>query len=131
MKIVGLMVKRKATLSDLDKSNSMDWMGGANMEKKILGLEEVLGILKKRKPAFETAYGVTAIGVFGSLARDEAVPDSDVDVVVKMSKPDLFFMVHIKEELENAYKAKVDIVHYREKMNAFLKKRIDQEAVYV
>jgi len=101
------------------------------MKKKTLSLEEVLDILKKHKSNFENAYGVTAIGVFGSLARDEAVPDSDVDVVVKMSKPDLFFMVHIKEELESAYNAKVDIVHYREKMNAFLKKRIDQEAVYV
>lgn len=48
-----------------------------------------------------------------------------------MSKPDLFYMVHIKEELEIDYQAKVDIVHYREKMNSFLKKRIDLEAVYV
>lgn len=40
-------------------------------------------------------------------------------------------MLHIKEKLENDYDTKVDIVHYREKMNAFLKKRIDAEAVYV
>ena len=54
-----------------------------------------------------------------------------MDIVVKMVKPDLFYMVHIKEELENDYQTKVDIVHYRDKMNAFLKKRIDSEAVYV
>ncbi len=101
------------------------------MKEKTLSLDEVLGVLKKRKSKFEAAYGVIAIGVFGSLARGEAAPDSDVDVVVKMTKPDLFYMVHIKEELEDDYKTKVDIVHYREKMNTFLKKRIDQEAVYV
>jgi len=101
------------------------------MKEKTLNLDKVLGILKKRKAEFEAAYGVTAIGIFGSLARGEARTGSDVDVVVKMTKPDLFFMVHIKEELEDDYKTKVDIVHYREKMNAFLKKRIDQEAVYV
>lgn len=101
------------------------------MKGKTLSLNEVLGVLKKRKSEFEAAYGVTAIGIFGSLARGEATPDSDVDVVVKMAKPDLFYMVHIKEELEDDYRKKVDIVHYREKMNAFLKKRIDQEAVYV
>jgi len=101
------------------------------MKKKTLSLDEVLGVLKKRKSEFEAAYGVIAIGVFGSLARGEAASDSDVDVVVKMTKPDLFYMVHIKEELEDDYKTKVDIVHYREKMNTFLKKRIDQEAVYV
>ena len=101
------------------------------MEKKALNLDEVLKILKKRKEAFGKDFGVTSIGVFGSLARGESRPDSDVDVVVKMSKPDLFYMVHIKEELEDDYQTKVDIVHYREKMNAFLKKRIDLEAVYV
>ena len=101
------------------------------MEKKILSLDEVLGVLKKRKAEFEADFGITAIGVFGSLSRGEGTPDSDVDVVVKMAKPDLFYMVHIKEELEDDYKTKVDIVHYREKMNAFLKKRIDLEAVYV
>jgi len=40
-------------------------------------------------------------------------------------------MVHIKEALEGECRTRVDIVHYREKMNAFLKNRIDQEAVYV
>jgi len=115
----------------LKPSNSTDLIRGDHMKEKTLNLDEVLGILKKRKSEFKAAYGVTAIGLFGSLARGEATPDSDVDVVVKMSKPDLFYMVHIKEELEDDYKTKVDIVHYREKMNAFLKKRIDQEAVYV
>jgi predicted nucleotidyltransferase len=106
-------------------------MGGNKMKERKLNLNEVLDVLKKRKSKFESAYGVTAIGVFGSLARGEVSEDSDVDVVVKMSKPDLFYMVHIKEELENDYERKVDIVHYREKMNAFLKNRIDREAVYV
>ncbi len=66
------------------------------MEEKTLNLDKVLGILKKRKAEFEAAYGVIAIGIFGSLARGEAKTGSDVDVVVKMTKPDLFFMVHIR-----------------------------------
>ena len=101
------------------------------MRKENLTLDEVLKILKKRKTAFANNFGVTSIGVFGSLARRENRPDSDVDIVVKMSKPDLFYMVHIKEALENDYQTKVDIVHYRGKMNPFLKRRIDREAVYV
>lgn len=101
------------------------------MGMKRLDRASILKILKKRKTEFAEAYGVTAIGIFGSFARDEAKQDSDVDIVVKMKKPDLFYMVHIKEELEEDCRTKVDIVHYREKMNAFLKKRIDQEAVYV
>ena len=96
-----------------------------------MSLSEVLDVLKSRKAAFESAYGVTDIGVFGSFARGEGAADSDVDVVVKMTKPDLFYMVHIKQELEDLYRTRVDIVHYRQQMNAFLKNRIDREAVYV
>jgi uncharacterized protein len=101
------------------------------MENKILSIEEALNILRKNKSKFKKIYGVTEIGIFGSLARGDAKDLSDVDIVVKMSKPDLFFMVHIKEQLENDYQKKVDIVHYRHRMNRFLKKRIDQEAIYV
>jgi predicted nucleotidyltransferase len=54
-----------------------------------------------------------------------------VDIVVEMRKPDLFYMVHMKEMLENEFQRPVDIVHYRDKMNAFLKERINLEAVYV
>jgi predicted nucleotidyltransferase len=39
------------------------------MHKKVLNLEHVLGILRNRKAEFEAAYGVTPIGVFGSLAK--------------------------------------------------------------
>lgn len=97
---------------------------------KPLNLDTALAILKKRKSEFSTAYGVTEIGIFGSLVRAEARPDSDVDVVVKMKKPNLFFMVHIKESLEDDLDCPVDIVRYRERMNPFLKSRIEREAVY-
>jgi len=39
--------------------------------------------------------------------------------------------VHIKEELEYALDKPVDVIRYRERMNTFLKNRIDREAVYV
>jgi uncharacterized protein len=67
----------------------------------------------------------------GSIARDEATKSSDVDMVVKMRDPDLFSLVHIKETLEYAFHGWVNIVHYRDRMNAFLKNRIDRDAVYV
>jgi len=47
-----------------------------------------------------------------------------------MSEPRLFFMVHIKEFLEKDFGKTVDVVRYRSKMNAYLKARIDREAVY-
>jgi len=46
--------------------------------------EAVLRVLRRYKQGFERLYGVTALGLFGSLARGEATPASDVDVVVCM-----------------------------------------------
>jgi uncharacterized protein len=91
--------------------------------------DEVLAILRRHKPVLERRYGVRRIGVFGSVARDEATGHSDVDVVVEMP-PDLYRMVHIKELLEEALDAPVDLVRKREHMNALLRERIDNEAVY-
>ncbi len=93
--------------------------------------DAVLEILRGFKGTFEEQYGVTALGLFGSVARDQGGYASDVDVVVCMKNPNLFRLVHVKEELEEALHEHVDIVHYRERMNGFLKSRIDQEAIYV
>lgn len=64
--------------------------------------EIILQELRKIKPDFEQRYGVTKIGIFGSLARNEIREDSDLDVVLEMREPDLFFMAHIKEALEGS-----------------------------
>jgi len=93
--------------------------------------ETILQELRRVKPDFERRYGVTKIGIFGSIARNEIHEDSDVDVVLEMRKPDLFYMVHIKEDLEKRLKMPVDVIRYRNMMNRRLKARIDREAVYV
>ena len=93
--------------------------------------DKAIEILQKHKQELSEKYGVTRIGIFGSLARDEATEESDMDVVVEMTKPDLFLMVHIKEMLESVMHCQVDIVRYRDRMNSFLRRRIDTEAVYV
>ena len=93
--------------------------------------ETILQELRRLKPDLEQRYGVTKIGIFGSFARSEIHRDSDVDVVVEMREPDLFYMVHIKEILEESFRRPVDVIRYRAMMNRRLKARIDREAVYV
>jgi len=95
-----------------------------------MGRKQIIEILRKYKHEFAEQYGILAIGVFGSAAREEGREDSDVDVVVRILKPDLFMLVGIKTELEERLQRPVDIVTYRENMNQFLKNRIDGEAVY-
>ncbi len=100
------------------------------MNAHAINREEILKELRLGKPELERRYGVSRVGLFGSAARGEIRDDSDIDVVVEMAQPDLFFLVHIKEELEERLGRPVDIVQYRERMNAFLKERIEKEAVY-
>lgn len=100
------------------------------MNNVIISKDEALDHLRRIMPALREKYGVTKIGLFGSVARNEAVPESDIDIVIEMSEPRLFFMVHIKELLEKDFGKPVDVIRYRSKMNAYLKARIDCEAVY-
>lgn len=51
-------------------------------------LHDILQILKERKPEFESGYGVTAIGIFGSLARGEERYDSDGKILYKYTEVD-------------------------------------------
>ena len=93
--------------------------------------ENVLRILGMHKDELKRDYGLLKLGVFGSVARNEAREDSDIDIVVETQVPDLLRMVNLKEDLEELLHNRVDLVRYRLSMNSFLKKRIDNEAHYV
>ena len=92
---------------------------------------DILRTLARFRDLKKDEFGIVRIGVFGSVARDEITDASDVDVVVKLDRPDLFTLVGIKQELEELLHRPIDVVRYREGMNAYLKRRIEQEAIYV
>jgi uncharacterized protein len=92
---------------------------------------DIINILRDYKNKFAKQYGILALGIFGSVARDEARKDSDLDIYIKTAMPDPFILVHIKEDVEKLVHLKVDIVRIREKMNPLLKSRIEKEGVYV
>lgn len=93
--------------------------------------EEILEALATFKINCAEKYGITTLGLFGSKARNESQADSDVDVVVKLKKQDLFYLIGIKQELEETLHTHVDVISYRDTMNQFLKNRIDRESLYV
>ena len=93
--------------------------------------DEILRILREFKRDYAAKYGILELGVFGSVARNTAGEQSDVDICVKTETPNPFLLVHIKQELEERVGKHVDIVRVREQMNPFLKSRIEKEGVYV
>lgn len=91
---------------------------------------EILERLRTLKPELAERYAINRIGIFGSVAREETRPTSDIDIVVYMP-PDLLKRVRLKAELENLFGREVDVIRYRDSLNPYLKARIDQEAIYV
>lgn len=97
------------------------------MENNNLIIERI----KKKKHELIKKYNIEKIGLFGSYARNTQRKDSDIDIVIQLKKQDLFDLIGIKQELEEEFHRKVDIVSYRNKMNPFLRSRIDKEVIYV
>ncbi len=93
--------------------------------------EKVLAILRQFKREYAKEYHLLSLGVFGSVARDEAASESDVDIVFETDRPNLFRTASMKAELENLLAHDVDLIRLREKMDESLKKEIQKEALYV
>lgn len=93
--------------------------------------DEILDILGKYKKDHAEKYGILELGIFGSTARNEAGVESDVDICIITASPNPFILVHIKEDIEGLIRKRVDIVRVRDKMNPYLRKRIEKESQYV
>ncbi len=92
---------------------------------------QIIEKLRIKKKEFSEKYGVTRLALFGSFAKDTANYQSDVDVVVELKEPDIFALVHIKEELEMEFMRPVDVIPLSDQLNPYLKKRIAMDALYV
>ena len=91
---------------------------------------DFLRLLQNYKTAAASKYGIRRIGIFGSVARGEQTANSDVDIVVDLVKPRLFYLVHIKDDLQTLFGCPVYIVRERERMDPLLKSCIQRDGIY-
>lgn len=71
--------------------------------------DEVLAIVKANQAKLQE-LGVKSLDLFGSVARDEARPDSDVDFLVEFSRPVGFFdFFRIQHYLEDILGRAIDL----------------------
>jgi len=93
--------------------------------------QQVLKKLSEAKPVLTERYGVTRLALFGSTVRDEARPDSDVDIVVGFDGPatsSRYFGVQFY--LEDELGCPVDLVTEKA-LRPELRPHIEREAVNV
>lgn len=92
---------------------------------------EILHLLSIYKPTAESKYGLTRIGIFGSVARNEQTESSDVDICYEGRVPSLLTLDLIQTDLEKILGSPVDLVRVRDGMNSLLRERIRKEGIYV
>jgi hypothetical protein len=69
---------------------------------------EMLAIVRSHQQELQ-AMGVQSLDLFGSVARDEARPDSDVDFLAELNRPcGLFKFIGIQHYLQDLLGCKVD-----------------------
>ena len=95
----------------------------------MLSQNEILSSLNTYKNKYKNKYGIEKIGIFGSYAKNTATEKSDIDVFIKLKYSNLFLLSRIRIELEELFGKHTDLVQLREKMNLYLKKHIEEEAI--
>ena len=98
---------------------------------KVKSKNEILNLLSLYKPVASSKYGLTRIGVFGSVARGEQTEKSDVDICYEGKVPTLLTIDLMQRDLEEILGCPVDMIRVHRNMNNLLRKRIQQEAIYV
>ena len=92
---------------------------------------EVLRILHENRGELAEKYGVKSLALFGSIARDEARPGSDADLLVEFDRPvGLFAFIGLQQFLETLLGCKVDLGTPRS-LKPRLKDSVLQEAIYI
>ena len=80
------------------------------MDRSPTLLDQVLDVLRSHQPRAE-AVGARFVGVVGSVARGEAKPDSDVDVVYDVTREGhLWPLLGIVADIEDTLGRRIDLV---------------------
>jgi len=92
--------------------------------------DEAFAILKSHKQEL-IKFDVKSLAIFGSVARDEAGPESDVDILVEFSKTPLFDgYMELKFFLEDLLGRSVDLVT-RDALKPRIRPYVEKELLYV
>lgn len=90
--------------------------------------DHVLTILRAHRDDLQ-GFGVVTLTLFGSVARDQAGPRSDIDLLVELKRPAGYLtLARLEEYLEHLLNARVDLVTPGA-LTASLRERIAHESV--
>jgi predicted nucleotidyltransferase len=96
--------------------------------------DEVIRKLKEAEPALRR-FGVSRLYLFGSFARSEALPDSDIDVFVDPASDeaiDFLNYMDAYEAIRRSVGEDVDVGYStRDGLSPYIRGRVEREAVRI
>jgi hypothetical protein len=93
--------------------------------------DALLQILKQKNAELERKFGVKSLSLFGSVARDEATPASDVDLLVEFNRPVGYFgLFALQDYLEKLLGCPVDL-GTPDSLKPYIRERVMGELIRV
>ena len=93
--------------------------------------DEALKVLREHQGELR-ARGVRHAALFGSVARGEAGPKSDLDIMIELAPEasyDIFAYVELKEYIAGLFSGPVDVVN-REALKPYLRPPVAADSIY-
>lgn len=95
-------------------------------------LDKVKKVISDERKVLEQKYNISRVGIYGSVARGEDSPESDIDLLVDFTNPiGLFELVGLETYLSGKLGKKVEIAT-RKYLDPYIKNDIlrDEQVIY-
>ncbi len=98
--------------------------------KKRVSKSFILNVLKENKPILTSKMGVKSIALFGSFAREENRPGSDIDILVELNSPDFLNFMEVQFFLEKKFKHKTEVLRLGSHLRPEFLNSIKKDLIY-
>lgn len=95
------------------------------------GRQQILDQLRVYYSYNKERFGIEKLGIFGSFARGEETPESDIDIIISLKNPSFFLYGEISRQLQDVFGREIDLVSAKAHLNDEFKLQIEKEAIYV
>jgi len=97
----------------------------------VMNREQIIETLKRDLSVLQNNYGADAIALFGSYARNEQQPGSDIDILVRMENADFSKLMALQRFLESRLNSKIDLVRMGSHLTPRFYNIVGKDIIYV
>lgn len=92
---------------------------------------QIIETIKTEKPFLKEKFGVEEIALFGSYARGDEQPESDIDILVKLNSRSLSAYFGLLDFLEAKFNRKIDLITKHKNLSERFLHFVNQDLIYV